>query len=151
MNAEKPIYIQIAETIIEKVTFDLALDEGGWMTIHELIANYMLRYLDERKRHKLLDDQITMVSNNFWLAKKYLQEERDTPVYVYMGEKNKRNIECITLDSKYNDAKTLNYDRAEKGAMDKIKSTVKEIESTAPEKYKKLVNSSQKALIEQGN
>ena len=130
-------YTRIADAIQEKRTFDLQEDPGGWPKVHWLIGNYMLREYSEADRHRLLDSIVGKIERNLSVAIDYLQEERGVPVYkiVCNGKsENKKNIDCITIDPEYRDAKLAHWDRILKRAKSNLTNFVKQTEIAAPEK-----------------
>lgn len=96
-------YKKIAAAILSVKTFDLDEDEGGYPTIHYLIANFMLKDLTEYMRVTNLGHYAGMVSRNIDQACSYI-EDKGIPVYRVI-EPGKRNISCVTLDPAYRDAK----------------------------------------------
>lgn len=96
-------YKKIAAAILSVKTFDLDDDEGGYPTIHYLIANYLLKDLTEYMRVTNLGHYAGMVSRNIDQACSYI-EDKGVPVYRVI-EPGKRNISCVTLDPVYRDAK----------------------------------------------
>jgi hypothetical protein len=132
-----PWYIQIADAIQEKKTFDMQLDEGGWSTIHWLIANHMLSEFSPASQYQMLGPYVGKIKHNLNMAIDYLNSERSVPVYKLIAtgdNENKKNIDCITIDPGYRDARIANYERIKKRVNSGLFSFMKQLEYTCPEK-----------------
>jgi len=138
-----PWYIQIADAIQEKKTFDMQLDDGGWPTIHWLIANHMLRDFSPASQYQMLGPYVGKIKHNLNMAIDFLNSERGVPVYKLIAtgdDENKKNIDCITIDPQYRDAKIANYERVKKRVNTGLVNFMKQLEYTYPEKIPSLVN-----------
>lgn len=135
----KPYYLMVAAAMVDK-TFDLEEDNGGWTTVHELIALYMLRDFSERDTHVLLDSYVGMVKRNFYQAKDYLETEQKIPVYLIKGieKKNTRNLTVVTIDPDYNDARNENYSRILRNIQEGVKTFSKSAKISHPERFKEI-------------
>jgi len=107
-----PKYKEIASAIVRMKTIDISKDDGGYPTIHWMIASEMLDNSSDYDRARLLSSYAGMVKRNFSYSLSYLIEECCTPVYVFKDEgKNGRNTACVTTDKEYMNAYELNYRR----------------------------------------
>lgn len=133
---EKPFYILLGETLLED-DFDLDQDTGGWTTVHELIAKYLLRDYNDRETHILMDSHVGMVKRNFYQAKDYVESVLKKPVYL-IKEPNGKNIKCVTTNPDYHNAKERNYDRIRKNVRNSVKNFIHHTRIAAPEKLNEI-------------
>ena len=101
---------RMADAIIEGRTFDLKDDGGGWKTVVELLANYMLRKLPERDRFIYLGNGfLDSTRNNFGNAIRFVEDNGYT-VYKHRPA-GKTMLEFITIDKGYREADRCEVER----------------------------------------
>lgn len=107
---EKSCKQLIMEALEEKQTFDLVADNNGYPTIHWLIAEYILRKLNPFERNsRLYNGFVAAIKRNLDAAIKYLEEVKKIP--VYKGREDSKEIQYITLDEFYRNAKEQDFKR----------------------------------------
>ena len=111
----------IAHALVEVGTFDLNLDDGGFPTVHWLIAQHLLSRQNQYIRTTQLESYAKKVSTNLDHACDIL-EERGIPVYRTV-DAGKKCISVITLNPNYGDARN-------KEAEKLISTTVKKVART---------------------
>lgn len=134
----KPWHQLIAEAIIEAETFDLSSNGDGWLTVKELIANYMLRNETEADRSKKINKYIEKVTFSFDNAVSHINNN-GYHVYKHLP-KGTRSLEYITTNRQYRDAPNHNYDRVTQQASAKIKNTMVEVKASLPERLPQFAN-----------
>ena len=98
-----------AEALQGAVTFDWSITEEGWPNIRWVWCSYMLRDRTEWERYTLLSSYVKQL--NVYQVIDYL-EGKGIPVYRAKTNGGKgRNLEYITLDPNYNEAKEREYER----------------------------------------
>lgn len=115
-------YKRVGRAIKEKETFDWSEEGGGWPSIKWVIANYMLRDYSEWERHRLIDSyvgQMDLYKSIDWL------ESQGMAIYRHRVRGGKgRNLEFITTNAQYKQAKIKEYERLWKqwdDVTDKVK------------------------------
>lgn len=139
---------EIASALIEATTFDLLASQDEWPTIHYLIANHVLRHCSEYERFNRLNGKVKEIRVNLASAIKHLEENLGKKVFRGITEEGEgKNIEFITLDANYRDAKQTEYSRL----MNRYKhTTIAIVEQVAhrlpPSKEAKMINEGIKLL-----
>ena len=64
-------YVRVAKAIEERRTFDVEINGGGWTTPSELIANYMLRQLNDHDRFLAMKNGLQGLSLSSARKKKF--------------------------------------------------------------------------------
>lgn len=129
----KTIKGNIADAIIEGSTFDLTTDTGGWKTVAELLANYMLRNLSERDRFMYLTKGfMTNVKNNFDGGIGEV-EARGHTVYKYIP-KGKGRLVFITTNRCYREADHCELERIGCRIESVVKHSVNRVQNKFPDK-----------------
>lgn len=135
MKKKKRITIKsrMADAIIEGGTFDLKDDGGGWKTVAELLANYMLRELSERDRFMYLTNGfLVKTKHNFESAIQEV-EARGYTVYKHLPA-GKRGLEFITVNRIHREADRCEMERIGRRVEGVVKHSVNRVQSKFPDK-----------------
>lgn len=119
--AEKvTFYKRLGDHIEQQITFDMKGDTEGYPTIHWIIARTLLADYTEFERYQLLGSYVANVKTNLNHAIAYLE---DKGIYVFKSiPKGKKNIEFLTIDPEYRDAKARDWHRAVNRTLGVVKS-----------------------------
>lgn len=140
------MYKKIADVILEYKTFDITKNNpSNCPTIHELIALAMNSHLSDYYKFKLAIQDAPEIKTSFEKARNYIQDKLGYPVYKFM-EDGKKNIEFVTIDKNYRNAKSGDCERMERKTTNSVKKTVTEIKIKHPERLNPLAVNMQKLL-----
>lgn len=132
MREKLPFYVELADFIREKGTFDLTQNEGQYPTIHWIIARKMLEDFSEFDRHQLLTYRTSQVKACFENAIAHLQS-MGTIVYRSRG-RGKRNIKFISTNPNYEDCQELDFKRQTTNLQNRVLSFQSNLKKMHPEK-----------------
>ena len=106
---ENAFYKRVGRAIRENEVFDWSEDTGNWPNIKWVVASYMLQDRTEWEKHKLLDSyvgQMDLYKSIDWL------EQQGVSVFRSKTDGGKgRNLEYITINPAYKQAKVKEYQR----------------------------------------
>lgn len=120
MSKKVSFYKRLGDHIEQQITFDMKGDAEGYPTIHWIIARTLLGDYTEFERYKLLESYVANVKNNLNHAIMYLE---DKGINIYKSiPKGKKNIQFITTDSNYRDARARDYHRSVNRTLGVLKS-----------------------------
>jgi len=116
---KEPFYEKLGNHIEQQKTFDMRSDTEGYPTIHWIIARSLLGDYTEFERYQLLSGYVTNVKNNLTVGIAYLEEKG---IMVYRSiPKGKKNIQFLTTDPEYKEAKALDFDRQTNRMLNNLK------------------------------
>jgi len=149
--AKEPFYKRLWDHIESQVTFDMRGDTEGYPTIHWIIARSLLSDYPEFERFQLINSYVTNVKNNFNSALSYGESQG---IVVYRSiPKGKKNIQFITTDPNYMEARDLDYERQKNRIVIGLKSFNDNMRLKHPDKLsivggetKRLTNKLESAL-----
>ena len=149
--AKEPFYKKLGDHIEGQITFDMRGDTEGYPTIHWIMARSLLSDYPEFERFQLINSYVTNVKNNLNSALAYL-ESKDIMVYRSIP-KGKKNIQFITTDPNYMEARDLDYERQKNRVLIGLKSFNSNMKLKYPDKLstiggetKRLTNKLESAL-----
>ncbi len=147
---EKEIwYKKVANLIVERVKIDLSEDTEGCPNISHYIAWLMLKDKPAWTIQTLWADYAKLTENALHHAIYYIEDTLKMPVYRRKSKGGEgRNIEFITIDSKYRDAYDAEYERIWKNWEGNTNRTKERIELVAPRRIARFLTEGQMSLAE---